>query len=59
MINEDLAYFLKDWLREERLRTVPEIKIKDPYLTIDGKAITREKSMQIIAEWLQEQHSHT
>ena len=56
MINEDLAYFLKDWLREERLRTVPEIKIKDPYLTIDGKAITREKSMQIIAEWLQEQN---
>ena len=47
---------MKDWLQEESKRTLPMIKIKEPWLKVDGKRLTKEDSMRIIAEWLHNQH---
>lgn len=57
-VNPELASFLKDWLSEESSRLLPQIKLRSPYLHIDGKPITRDISKRIIAEWLKEQHTH-
>ena len=56
-LNPELVYFLQDWLREERMRTLPEIKIKDKWLHVDGAPLTKERSMSIISEWLRSQHN--
>ena len=53
VLNSQLGNFLRDWLQEERLRTIPELKIKDPWLLVDGEHLTHEKSKKIIADWLQ------
>lgn len=55
-MNPELANFLKDWLQEESKRTLPMMKIKEPWLKVDGKRLTKEDSMRIIAEWLHNQH---
>ncbi|KAK8795958.1 hypothetical protein WA171_003924 [Blastocystis sp. BT1] len=51
-LNPELVAFLSDWLKEERLRMLPQLKIKDRYLRLDGKPITKEVSMQIVSDWL-------
>ena len=52
-----MVYFLQDWLQEERMRSLPNIKIKDRWLYVDGQPLTKEKSMSIIAEWLKSFHN--
>ena len=50
----ELQSFLSDWLKEEKARIMPDIKIKESYLKIDGERIDEAMSMSIIAEWLRE-----
>ncbi|CBK21665.2 uncharacterized protein [Blastocystis hominis] len=56
LLNQDLVYFLQDWLQEERMRSLPNIKIRDRWLYVDGQPLTKEKSMSIISEWLKSLH---
>ena len=39
-LNPELVAFLSDWLKEERLRLLPQLKIKHEYLRLDGKPIS-------------------
>ena len=55
MVNPELAAFVKQWLQQDSKRPLPELLLRDRYLKIDGMRITKEISMNIIAEWLKSQ----
>lgn len=62
LLNPELVSFLDDWLKEERLRMLPQLKIKDNYLRLDGNPISENPiyglpiakgvSMKVVSEWL-------
>lgn len=41
------------------MRSLPNIKIRDRWLYVDGQPLTKEKSMSIISEWLKSVHNHS
>lgn len=40
------------------MRSLPNIKIRDRWLYVDGQPLTKEKSMSIISEWLKFLHNN-
>lgn len=54
-LNPELESFLMNWLQEDNRRILPEMMLKEEWLKLDGKRMTREDSTRIVADWLHEQ----